>query len=900
MNKLLSSLCLACSIAAILTLLPLDTAYSAVKERVYDFDDAGAVIGQLPAVLAGGTRRGTNDIQESTTDYGGVDAPSNVNNSLVPMIGSSITTRIPLYANAADRPGASPGNLGLEFDGVDDTLYASKIGSTLPYFFDPRDFNSRFEVLSQAWVKSTATSFPSNQFVWRIGDEHGGVYASTNGKWSFRVANDTPPFAIESNIAVQQGVWTHLALLRGGNFTTFYVNGAIAGRDGQTWGHEGPDLRLGSDLLAAAGTFFKGVVDNFNIGTLSDELYDPIVDIDYYSDLGLEFSGTLGDIDQDGDVNNDDYQIWSQNVGFDNGFGVGDPTTLLKGDANQSGLVDIYDFLIINDASIAAGNGALGLAVPEPTSLTLLLMGAALIAGRRTRHRSLPKRRSWKLVLTAALLTMISANAAQAVLVVAEDFLYDAPSKLLGYGGGFNGYEFYQGGQNGPAGTWGGRWQNQSDGIIATSNYIGKGDPPVFEPNTPHNVGMPDGNQFGANSIIMRDFSLAGSVSATQTLYFGGKFKSDLLVYPQPRLDAPRLYLNRIRGADATSAGTPRDGSEDIAIGFDEELAVVRLGNVSDNFGFEATATVATNPPNDGNWHNIVGKLEVNVAGGANERLTVWVDPTGVETGGTSVQLERDIITDLSELLGTFDAQAINYTNPPVPEMGRVYVDDLAIGTAWQDVLNVSIPRLTLKINRTNNSGTLINSTSSSLDLIGYSIESTHGSLNASGWNSLDDQNVSNWLQNVSTANKLLETNFQGSTVVAPGGQLPLGGLFNAGGNEDLSGRITTADGLVNLLNVVYVTEAVGVAGDYNNDGTVDAADYTKWRDNLNKSVTLPNDSTPGTVTTDDYNVWKANFGASGGSGSGGASGIAVPEPSTLCMLLLVAVVGVVQRRRAE
>jgi hypothetical protein len=54
--------------------------------------------------------------------------------------------------------------------------------------------------------------------------------------------------------------------------------------------------------------------------------------------------------------------------------------------------------------------------------------------------------------------------------------------------------------------------------------------------------------------------------------------------------------------------------------------------------------------------------------------------------------------------------------------------------------------------------------------------------------------------------------------------------------------------------------------GDFNGNGTVDAADYVVWRRNLNQPVTLPNDPTPGTVDTNDYNVWRANFGASAGS----------------------------------
>lgn len=880
MKQILRTISSACGTTLILGLLLTETAQAVVKERSYTFDDAGAAVGALPIVIPGGARRGTQDVQPSTSDYGGFDPPAQVNASFVPMLGSANTARLPLYAAAADRPGAGVGNLGLAFDGVDDTLFAALPATpTVPYLWDPREFGSQFDTLSQIWVKPTASTFPNQQFVYRIGNEHGGLIISTNGKWALRTGTADDGF-VESNISIQPNVWTHVAIYRGGNFSTLYVNGSIAARDPGFWGMEGPDLRLGSDLLAATGTFFQGLIDNFNIGAPSDGAFNAAIDIDYFANLGITFSGVTGDVNQDGTVNSADYDIWKANVGLDNGFGVGDPGTQLKGDVNRSGVIDLYDFLIINDASIAAGNGALGLSVPEPTSLALLTIGAMLLGYHRSRSRMLPA------MLGALVALLMSAGTAQAVLVVAEDFLYDGRSKALGQGGGFNGYEFYQGGQNGPAGAWESRWGNVGDGIVVTPKYVPPGDPPLPEPNTPFLVGMLDGNSFGPNSMLLRDFSLAGSVSPTETLYFGGKFKADLTLDQVPNFYAPRLYVNRIRGADVSSAGDPRDGSDDIAIGFQENMIVARMGNdlsLGANFGMETMATVNTNPPDDGNWHFIVGKLELNVNGGANERLSVWVDPNGVETGGTMVQMERDILTNLSELQGTFDSQAINLMNPQDPEMGRTYIDDIAIGTTWQDITTVGVPRLTLKVNRANNTAKLINETTATFNLSAYSIESEHGSINPAGWTSLDDQ-LAGWQENVGTANKLLESNFQGSTSLVPNGQLSLGSLFTASANEDLTGRYTTTDGLVNVFKVQFVTETGGVQGDYNGDGKVDAGDYTKWRDNLGGSAGALQNRDPsntGLINSADYTFWKSKFGQTG-SGNGAVGATSVPEPAAL------------------
>ena len=87
--------------------------------------------------------------------------------------------------------------------------------------------------------------------------------------------------------------------------------------------------------------------------------------------------------------------------------------------------------------------------------------------------------------------------------------------------------------------------------------------------------------------------------------------------------------------------------------------------------------------------------------------------------------------------------------------------------------------------------------------------------------------------------------------------------------------------------------------GDYNQNGVVDAADYTVWRDRLGQTEPLPNDDTAG-VGPDDYTRWVNNFGQSLGSGSGAASDLApgdspgakyaVPEPSNLGLLLAMVI----------
>jgi hypothetical protein len=72
------------------------------------------------------------------------------------------------------------------------------------------------------------------------------------------------------------------------------------------------------------------------------------------------------------------------------------------------------------------------------------------------------------------------------------------------------------------------------------------------------------------------------------------------------------------------------------------------------------------------------------------------------------------------------------------------------------------------------------------------------------------------------------------------------------------------------------------IAGDYNGNGTVEAADYVVWRNGDS-----PDDTQAG------YNLWKANFGKTAGTGSSIAT---IPEPSTL--LLTIAALGALNNRR--
>jgi hypothetical protein len=87
------------------------------------------------------------------------------------------------------------------------------------------------------------------------------------------------------------------------------------------------------------------------------------------------------------------------------------------------------------------------------------------------------------------------------------------------------------------------------------------------------------------------------------------------------------------------------------------------------------------------------------------------------------------------------------------------------------------------------------------------------------------------------------------------------------------------------LVSLIEATPMV-LDGDYNCDGKVDAADYVLWRKNPNSNHGDP----------EGYNIWRANFGATAGAGSGASANAAVPEPSSV-LLLIAAVLGMMTLR---
>ncbi len=100
--------------------------------------------------------------------------------------------------------------------------------------------------------------------------------------------------------------------------------------------------------------------------------------------------------------------------------------------------------------------------------------------------------------------------------------------------------------------------------------------------------------------------------------------------------------------------------------------------------------------------------------------------------------------------------------------------------------------------------------------------------------------------------------------------------------------------GAQNKSLTLTLTGKVRLAGDFNNDGSVDAGDYVVWKRSFGQTVAAAYSGADGdgnlTIDNADYDVWRAHFGQTApGSGTGQSLVAAVPEPATFWLLAVSA-----------
>jgi hypothetical protein len=262
-----------------------------------------------------------------------------------------------------------------------------------------------------------------------------------------------------------------------------------------------------------------------------------------------------------------------------------------------------------------------------------------------------------------------------------------------------------------------------------------------------------------------------------------------------------------------------------------------------------------------------------------------------------------------NSLIGTSSSNVLGNIYNPIPtleQFGDPVPEDLVFTyrrsdgrfvTGEVEYVNDGIDNtLVLQVDPTDGKARIINDSTFNVAFDGYRVRSASNSLNPN-WNSLDDQNVggpNGWLEAPPSAAVLAELNPLDSLAVPAGATAAvMSGLFNfATGTQDLlfDFRIPAGGGLPTstVLNgiVRYAPFSLGLAGDFNGDGRVNAADYVVWR------------KTDGSQA--GYNAWRMNFGATSGSGAAVLGASQVPEPSAAVLIFSLICGFLINRSRTK
>jgi Dockerin type I domain len=114
--------------------------------------------------------------------------------------------------------------------------------------------------------------------------------------------------------------------------------------------------------------------------------------------------------------------------------------------------------------------------------------------------------------------------------------------------------------------------------------------------------------------------------------------------------------------------------------------------------------------------------------------------------------------------------------------------------------------------------------------------------------------------------------------------------MFGNGSGNGLTGASGLPTGQREFFFNSLLLDNPFLAGDYNRDGTVDAADYVVWRRTLNQTVANGSGADgnwDGVITGQDYDIWRQNLGGTAAATGTNNGFIQVPEPGTIPALFI-------------
>jgi hypothetical protein len=577
------------------------------------------------------------------------------------------------------------------------------------------------------------------------------------------------------------------------------------------------------------------------------------------------------DFNLDGEIDTDDYLILRGNHLADLG-GALHIDTFALGDVNGDLVNDYLDFRLFKDDFIAANGAAafaamlasVGGAVPEPGTFGLSLLGVA--AGALTSRR----KRGHAVVQDSVAVTHYSSESCRTMNCI---------SKILP--------------------------------IIALLLMV----PAVSNAQTV--VGLQD-----FDAAVVGDF-----MPPETSLVPGARYYTFQALNPFAEIATPGVggSGNLLR----TSVDYPTGQFNVGGAGFQMPIA----GNISPNrqdynleFDIRLVQGTPYNP--DGSWIFSVGVMS-NVtfgqAGGSNYFLDDVPEINNLTPGGDFQHVVFNLGGPDELFFGEeFHWNPADASNQVAFEFNTIRTPPETVTQIWEIdnvrlVLDVA-PSLALVVDPANGKARLRNVATTDVTFDYYNIESTNGSLltanfnGTTGWSSLDDQGKNSvgagigesWDEVVETnsANRLVEQFLLGETTLAPGESVGLGAPVNPAILNNQIGTLSLTLGGPDYANVTFgdvVFEALPtLVGDYNDNGVVDAADYTIWRDRFGQpGSSLPNrdSNNVGNIGAADYASWKANFGAQLGAGGGGVSPVPEPAAAVLCLVAACLIAGVRPQR---
>ena len=619
--------------------------------------------------------------------------------------------------------------------------------------------------------------------------------------------------------------------------------------------------------IALGNIWHKSPIEDFqaNVTVLDASFNEQVLQVPVFFINGINDAPySRSDFDLDGDIDTTDY-VTLRSHHLANLGGTLPIDTFALGDINGDLVNDYRDFRLFKTDFIAA-NGAAAFAsmvasfgaIPEPATLSLMLLGAA--AGVLTARRRRIEAGSRNLLAIPHKLSESNYTMSR----VSRSFLMIASFMLIPAVGHA---QTVVGSQNFDTATLG-DFQTMS-GVQGARQYICcSALNPLAEIVTPGVGGT--GNLLRVqHDVVAGGFNVGGA------------------------------------GFQMPVSGNISPNIQDYKIDFDIRLVQGEAYSGPLDFGFHIVTGASFSGQGGSNYNINTPEINNLTPGGDFQHVSFNLgNPTGFFFGET---MNWNPLAPPG-----FIATEFNSEGGPTANSTQIYEID-----SVQLILDIA-DSLALLVDPATGKARLKNIATSPVTFDYYRIDSDNGALltsnfnGSTGWNSLEDQGTDavgagigeSWdeVEETNSANRLVEQFLLGTTTLDVGQSVSLGAPLNpatlANNLSSLHLELGGPSYQAATFGKVIFQDLSSLVGDYNSNGVVDAADYTIWRDHLGQTFSLQNRDPAngsGAISAADYNSWKANFGAAlgAGSASGTASG-AVPEPAAglMCVLAICLAAG--------